>query len=232
VKSGPNPTLFMALSGVMLLIGGGACYMQYSKLGDHTRQVAALRQDVRDESEVARDLELSREALETTAKELSHLEGSIAEIEYIPTMLKELEQTGLEYGTEVTGIRPIAKQVSKQSSKQNAEVKESRKPYEELNIEVKGRGSYGAVMRFTKGLQSFPKIVAVRTVSLTPKTDTTGSTQGNLEVTVELRAYAFPPKTLPRMTNTAFAPPPVPPPAPEQDSQAPVGTPEVVNHEG
>ena len=69
-----------------------------------------------------------------------------------------------------------------------------KKPYTELDIEVRGRGSYRAVMSFVSALQSFPKIVAARTLSLTPKVDRNDPSGAvKLDTTIELRTYLFAP---------------------------------------
>jgi Tfp pilus assembly protein PilO len=193
VKGAPNPKVFLMMSVATFALGSGLCYFQYGRLTTIQKQVEALRQEAREEPEVRKELEAIVLEVEDVDRKLAHLEKSIAEAEYIPTMMKELEEVGNAHGIAVTGVRPIVKQVAKE----NPSGRRAKQAYEERNLEVKGRGDYVSVMRFTKALQSFPKIVAVRSVSLSPKADPNAPANDTLEVVVELRAYVFPPKLRP-----------------------------------
>ena len=106
-------------------------------------------------------------------------------------MLSELEKLGKSSGIAVIGVRPLPKPATpgKKDSAADGEIK--KKPaYDELNIEVKGRGTYRSVLNFIESLGKFPKVVAARTVELTPKNDP-GQTSSSLDVTINLRAYVF-----------------------------------------
>jgi Tfp pilus assembly protein PilO len=117
---------------------------------------------------------------------LKHLEEGIPDFAYIPSLMTELEKAGKQFGIKILGVRPIPKPMTPGKKGDS-----SKKAYEELAIEVKGFGNYGSVMRFVNSLQQFPKIVAARSVQLTPKADP-GQMRPDLDVVVELRAYVFP----------------------------------------
>ena len=193
-KNGPNPKVFLILTVVTLLAGSGLGYMQFNALSSVRANVEELKKTAKDPSEVQMDLDAVVAKLNDTRAKLTHLEAGVPEMEYVPTMLKELEKLGKQCGIEVTGVRPIPVQAKPVVKAENSEsVKAARKPYNELEIEVKGRGSYGSVMRFINGLTVFPKIVAARMVSMQPKIDAKNAgAVPKLDVTISLRSYLFP----------------------------------------
>lgn len=190
MKAGKQGTFFLILTGLTLLGGGGFAFMQYSANGEKANEVAKLRKDARSKSELEAELELSKTALTEANVMLDHLEQGIPPFAYVPTMLRELEAVGTKNGIEVLGVRPFEK---KETKPKNGENKESsqRKGFQELNIEIKGRGTYRSVLNFVTALQQFPKIVAVRTVTLTPKTEPNQTGPARLDATVEIRAFVF-----------------------------------------
>jgi Tfp pilus assembly protein PilO len=179
----------------MLVVGGAAVFFGYSGMTAQADEVARLRTEVRDAKDVQKDLDSSKAELDECSSKLKHLEASLPDFAYVPTLLAELERVGKENGIVVLGVRPIPKPPAPKKDDEGGEqVTREKKTYEELNIEVKGRGSYGAAMRFVQALQTFPKIVAARSVSLSPKSDPT-LPAATLDVSIELRAYVFqPPK--------------------------------------
>lgn len=195
MKGGPNPKIFLVLTVTTLLVGSGLTYMQYGSYTEATAEVETLKKEAKNQEDVERELQQAIDRLNETRGKLVHLEQSVAETAYVPTMLKELEKLGTECGIQVTGVRPIPRQIVKPTNvkDENGETtKKARKPYNELDIEVKGRGNYKAVLKFIAGLTTFPKIVAARTVSLQPKVDSRIGGKPSLDCTIELRSYLFP----------------------------------------
>lgn len=195
MKGGPNPKIFLVLTVTTLLVGSGLTYMQYGGYTEATAEVEKLKKEAKNQEDVERELQAAIDRLNETRGKLVHLEQSVAETAYVPTMLKELEKLGTECGIQVTGVRPIPRQIVKPTNvkDENGETtKKARKPYNELDIEVKGRGNYKAVLKFITGLTTFPKIVAARTVSLQPKVDSRIGGKPSLDCTIELRSYLFP----------------------------------------
>lgn len=188
MKRAPNPKVFLGLAVGTFVIGSGLVYFGYSSMTEQSDAVVKLRTDVKDTKEVQKTLDESTAKLAETSMKLKHLEKSVPDFAYVPTLLTDLESAGKANGIEVIGVRPMDKPVLK---REGGDDHPDRKPYDELDIEVKGRGTYGDVMKFLAALQEFPKIVAARTVSLTPKASQT-AVGDQLEVSIELRAYIFP----------------------------------------
>ncbi len=185
----PNPQVFVAMTVATLVLGGGLVYYQNNAAGEQAAKVAKLRDEARDPNQLQREVDASNAQVAETAMQLAHLEKGVPEMAYVPTLLKELEICGKQNGIEVLGVRPIVAVVPA-----NGKQKAPRKAYSELDIEVRGRGNYASTMRFVHDLKAFPKILAARTVTLTPKQDFVDATGAPLlDLTVQLRAYLFDP---------------------------------------
>lgn len=186
MKRSRAPQLFLILAAVALAAGAGGTFLQYQELSEKWEKVAELKKSSRDPKEIQADLDKTGIELTKSKTELDHLEKSVPAFAYVPTMLKELEQFGKLNSIEVLGVRPIPKQDPKDKKKK-------KQAYEEIAIEVKGRGDFKSVQQFVTALHKFPKIVGVRSVSLQPKNDPTEAAAKKLDVTIELRAYLFAP---------------------------------------
>jgi type IV pilus assembly protein PilO len=195
VRKAPNPKIFIGLALGTFIAGAGINYMTYSGLQETQQKVADLKNQVRPASEVQADLDRSNKDLVAMSDQLKHLEAGLPDFAYVPTMLAELEQAGKANGIEVSGVRPTPPP----AVNPKAGEKQERKPYDELIIEVKGHGRYPDVMKFVDALQKFPKIVAVRTLSLTPRNDPETKDKQLLDITIELKAFIFQPPKTPNM---------------------------------
>ena len=190
MKRGPNPRTYMFMAIGTFVVGLLASYFGYTKVTSVQGEVSALKAEVKDEKEVQAELDKAKQTLDECSAKLEHLEKNIPQFAYIPTLMTELEKTGKQYGLKVLGVRPVAKQVGIAKKEDADPTAAAKKAYEEMTIEVKGIGSYGAVMRWVNSLQQFPKIVAARSVTLAPKVEP-GQVEKPLDMTVELRAYVF-----------------------------------------
>jgi Tfp pilus assembly protein PilO len=181
---------FYMLTGAVAVVAGGMIYMTSTSISDQEGHIAKLRAELRDEAEVQKELDDSVARVATLNGKLKHLEAGVQDFAYIPTMLKELEDFGKRNTIQITQVRPI---ISPEAPKKEGEVKKRESAYRELNVMVKGRGSYENALKFLGAIRNFPKIVAIRTLSLTPKTDAGAkkTAKQTLEMEFEIRAYAF-----------------------------------------
>ncbi len=187
MSSKPNPKAFMYLALGTVVVGGGLCYFQYSKLGEVNVRVAKLKTEVSDPKAVQTRLDLSNAKLITDQQSLTHLEANVSNMSYVPSLLHDLDTFGKSNGIAVTGVRPAPKKPGEDADK--AKVK---KPYDELIITVTGAGDFKSIENFVANLPKFPKIVAARMVSIEPnKLAGSGATTGLLNMTVDLKAYVF-----------------------------------------
>ncbi|MFW5697080.1 MAG: type 4a pilus biogenesis protein PilO [Fimbriimonadaceae bacterium] len=179
--------LFVALFGSALL------YWQYSNMSAASDRLENLRSEQITDENLQETLIKTKEALAQYQVELDHLERGVPNLAYMPTMLTELEATGLSQGISVTGVRPMPE--PERPPKKNADgevVEEEKKPYREILIEVNGRGSYSDIRKLLAAFNEFPKIVSVSLISLQPIMGDEAKA-GELEASVNLVAYAFPP---------------------------------------
>ncbi|MEI8281432.1 MAG: type 4a pilus biogenesis protein PilO [Armatimonadota bacterium] len=204
MKLNLTPKSFYALTGVVAAAGAGLMWMANSSISSQTSHIETLKKELRDEKTVLKELEDSKKKVEDLKFKLVHLEAGVQDFAYIPTMLKELEQFGKKNNLEITQVKPLIAPVTP-----GKEEDKRKSAYQELNINVKGRGTYENSLKFLEAIKVFPKIVAVRTVSLSPHLDNTSKKYGKpvLELDLELRAYAFKDeKKESKDTKTAAAP--------------------------
>ncbi len=190
MKQARNPKVFFGLSIGVFAGAIGFLFMQNQGLNSLRSKVGQLREQDREQNQIYVKLQQSQKDLQDLQTQLAHLEASVPDSAYVPTMLKELELAGKQKGIEVTGLRPATKKPSMGSKDKAAD---TQKPYMPLDLELKGRGKYADLQAFVESLNSFPKIVAVRTVTLAPNA-TNNATDHRLEVTIGLRAFVFQPK--------------------------------------
>jgi len=186
IKRSKTPQVFFILAVLTLAAGAVGSFFQYQEISDQKQTFDELKKDTRDAKEIQAELEATNEKVETSKIELEHLEKAVPAFAYVPTLLRELEMFGKKNGIDVLGVRPIPKVETKDKNG-----KPKKKAYEELAIEVKGRGLYKNVQAFVAALEKFPKIVGARAVSLTPKNDPNETRGKLLDVTIELRTFLF-----------------------------------------
>jgi Tfp pilus assembly protein PilO len=192
-----SPVLFIAIA--VLAFGGLMAYWQYNVKEGAQARYQKLEAEVPTREEVEAELKSTEEELEEYQVQLSHLERSVPPSAYVPTMLSELESLGTRNRIQVTGVRPVAQQ--RQSNRDKEVEGQTKKAYEEIEIDITGTGQYADVMSLVMELKQFPKIVSVRTVSLTPKKEASAAALGILESTIRLRAFVFAPPTNPNSTS-------------------------------
>jgi len=182
MKNGANSKSMFLLLLVVALLGGGAIYWQYGGMTSAETRVQALESEVPDEKELGDMLASSQTELSDFQTKLMHLEKSIPPAAYVPTLIKELEAVGKTNKVSVTGIRPVM-------AVANPNAMPEKKAYDEIELDIVGRGGYMAVLNLVTALQSFPKILSVSTVAVIPKRDQ--DQQQTLEATVRIRAFVF-----------------------------------------
>ena len=190
MKMNLTPKAFYVLTGVVVAVGAGLMWMTNSSISDQSNHIATLKKELKDEKAVMRELDEAKKKVDDLKFKLVHLEAGVQDFAYIPTMLKELEQFGKQYNLEIIQVKPI---VTPPTTGKEKGLDKQKSAYQELNVNVKGRGSYQDSLRFLEAIKVFPKIVAVRTVSLSPHLDNSTKKIGKpvLELELELRAYAF-----------------------------------------
>jgi Tfp pilus assembly protein PilO len=179
--------LLYGLSGGAVVITCGLLYLQNNSIGQLRGVVAGLKSQADQQKDAAKTLVAAQIELTGLKSQLSHLEQGIPDAAYVPTMLKELEAMGKIQGVEISGLRPAATRTNPMAEKKPFD----SKPYEPLDLELKGKATYGDLLKFLAALNTFPKILEVRTVSIAPATGASQDAANRLDVTMGIRAFLF-----------------------------------------
>jgi len=188
---GPNPTVFALMFVFALLAGSGAAYWQYTNYRHNATRVEKLRQELESSSDLERQARMAAQRVSDALEQIKHLETTVSTVEYVPTLLKDLQYTAEACNLRVTGVRPAPPKPERKGKKDEVD-KKVAKPYEEIDVEVKVLGSFESTMSFLRNLEEFPKIVSVQYVSVDPRVDARTRVLTAIETTFNIRVYAFP----------------------------------------
>lgn len=191
-------TLVMLCIAV-LAAGAGLIYWQYTGYAALQQRVLAAEQQVEEGKAIAQRLQQTQERYQQAAQQLQHLEQSVNERAYIPTLLKQLESHAKTYRLKVLSVRPSNQPIEKKRSqdnteegKQGDETSEKRiEPYEKQLIDVSVRGRFWDTMQFLDSLTRFPKILAVERVQFRPHQRREPSDPFEVETQMALTAFIF-----------------------------------------
>lgn len=179
------------------VLGAASLYLPWSMLQDNQAQLQAKQQELQEAQQAASQLEQTRENLQATQRELQFLERGVSQAAYVPTMLKQFEQTVRQLNLQIVSIRPQAKQVplptvNPDGSTDTSQPKEPPKPYEEQLFEIQLRGKFWNTLRLLRTLETFPKILAVQSLNAQAKTTAEESTDPpDLEIKMVVKAFIF-----------------------------------------
>jgi Tfp pilus assembly protein PilO len=182
-----DPRVFVVLSAVALVVGAGLNYSEWSSVQNMDSKVQDAQKQLSQAQTLASDLEKSKERLSDVESKLVHLEKGVPDYRYVPSILDHLQKFGVACGIDVEGVRPETPPPAPKSAA-------PAPPYQDVPLEVKGRGTYGNILKFIGALNTFPQIVATRLVTIDPGAAEKGSGIVPLEATIELHTYVFPPE--------------------------------------
>ncbi|MHB9036118.1 MAG: type 4a pilus biogenesis protein PilO [Armatimonadota bacterium] len=182
----------LIIVAVVIFFGCTLAYLAAAgKLKSAAAEMAAKEKNVAESKEIAQKLEESKLNYLDSRSQIRFLESSVTTEAYVPTLLKQLEFLGRSVNLRVIGVRPeavVAKaaprklssgaqaangnvEAASEESKSQANgqtAKKAEPPYDELKIDVEAQGKYMNALDFLYKLTSFPKIVAVDGVQMSP----------------------------------------------------------------
>lgn len=180
---------------VALLTGAGGIYWQYTSYSELQARVQAAEKQVEENRTIAQRLGKAQEQYTNISQKLQHLELSVSERAYIPTLLKQLETTAKSHRLTVLSVRPSNAQPQPKAQSEDEEKKKEEKkpaePYEKQVIDVSVQGQFWDVIRFTEDLTRFPKILAVERVQLRPRQRKDPGDPFEVEAQFTLTAFIF-----------------------------------------
>lgn len=211
LKSSGKGLIVLTTIAAVLLGGDAIVYVLSSRCYQRAQTELSSREaQVENSRKVAVRLEASRVKYEDMESKLAVLERSVSKAEYVPTMLKQLENAGKAVKLDVVGVRPIVKELpppvasradadsGSSGSTPKPTVKKEQKPYDSMVVDIQLKGSYWNTMKFLDGLTRFPKIVAVNKVQMSPGNECQSeggrrpTISPRLNVTLNLSAFIFP----------------------------------------
>lgn len=183
-----NPKALGLIALVVVFAGGGATYWQYSAVSTAKAKIAQIETEIPSEKELQKSLSDSSAKLSEYKEMVQHLEKGVPDIAYIPTLMKELEQVGVDLDIDVIGVRPVPQSFM---SGANGDSEENT-DYDEIELEVTIRGHYEDSKRFLDALEQFSKIVAVTKVNMKPERAMGDGGKEQIETKITVSAYVFP----------------------------------------
>jgi len=213
LKATPKGVTALIITAVLILFG---CVLGYlaaaGKLSSALSEMEAKAKSVDESREIAQKLEASKLAYLDARSQVRYLEASVSTQEYVPTLLKQLEQLGRSVNLKVLGVRPsqekqktsVKRSISSgreasedniesaSAAKPEADGKPARKtePYDELKVEIQLQGRYMDALDFLYKLTSFPKIIAVDEVEMSPPANMR-FVSGSPALTMKLKVTAY-----------------------------------------
>ena len=192
----------LACSAVLVLVTCGFVYCNRAgKLNVLRREQMAKQGQLDNSQKIADRLPAARrEFLDAQAK-LSFLEQGVSSKVYVPTFLRQLEELGKKNNLKVIGIRPKPEEIKPVpsarpagQSKDNkdaklAKVKPPSEPYDKLNLDIEIKGKYWNVVNLMYDITSFPKIMAVNDIQISPIGEPTLSASPALSVKFNATAF-------------------------------------------
>jgi Tfp pilus assembly protein PilO len=185
----------------MLVAGGFAYYSFASRLGKLNVEISKKQTKLDNSEEITRRLARVEQEYTDAQVKLGALEKGVSTKSYVPTLLRQIEDLGKSVNMRVVGVRPqiaIAAPVQAPASSDGDKgdkpkvVRKKPDPYDKLDIDIEVTGKYCDVARFLYKVTSFPKIIAVNSVQITPVSGSSSKgTIGSPDLSVKLGTTAF-----------------------------------------
>ncbi|GBC91847.1 hypothetical protein HRbin15_00306 [bacterium HR15] len=188
---------------VLLVVSVGSIYLPFSFLQETQRQMAERQKQLEQARQAPQQLRLLQQQLENAQRELHFLEEGVSQAAYIPTMLKQVEQTARRLEMKIVAIRPQqnnqnTQATQNQSNQQANNQPPAKKAYEEQLIEINLQGKFWSLMSFLKQLDEFPKILAVQTLNAQAKLKPEQQNANpDLDIRMTVKAFIFPQGAVP-----------------------------------
>jgi Tfp pilus assembly protein PilO len=202
----------LAIVTALLLLGCvGSCVIATGRLNDAKAQLAAKEREVEDSQQIASRLADAEAEFRSTAEQLGTLEKAVSTRAYVPTLLGQLEDLAAQTHLQVITVRPDENPVTPPTAKKPEEGADSSKeggdasaggksgtagqkaeppkPYTSLPINIQVAGKYWDVMSFLYKVTTFPKILAVGSVTVEPSAP--AETPGSPKLLAKLKVTAF-----------------------------------------
>jgi Tfp pilus assembly protein PilO len=182
------------MTGAVLAASVGLYLWQSAEMAEIQNQVDAKRIEVASGEKIASRLKQVEADYATTAGQIRYLETSVTANEYVPTLLRQMEQLANSVSLKVNSVRPTMEPAPPPPTDPEERKKAPPPPpYDKIHIDMDIAGSYWSTAKLLYRLTEFPKIMAVESVQIMPQGDKPKSrTSPNLGVRLRLTGFIFP----------------------------------------
>jgi Tfp pilus assembly protein PilO len=178
--------------GLCLASGAGLYVVQTGKIATMRAEVQAARDKVENGEKVAQRLTQVEAEYAATRDKIRYLETSVSVSEYVPSLLKQVEQMGKSVSMKVDSVRPTFEPAPPPPADKEERKKWKPQPYDKVRIELQVRGSFWNVATFLYRLTEFPKILQVEKMRVDPGTQAKGAgAKPELKVDLTLIGFIF-----------------------------------------
>lgn len=207
LKPNPRTVTTLAIAAAMLFIGCVAVYLVAAgKLREARTELQAKQQAVEDSKRIAHRLSDAETAYRLAEEQLITLEKAVSKKAYVPTLLKQLEELAHETHLKVISVRPeeaerpapAAQQTASAEGGESGDKKpadaqkmEPIKPYSTQTIGIEVSGNYWNAMSFLYQVTTFPKILAVESLTAEPSSTNENLRSPTLMVKLKVTAFVF-----------------------------------------
>ena len=191
----PTKKAFLGLICVAILIVGIDGYLYYnrsSRLAVLQAELDTKEKKLQDGTQIAQRLSQVESRYNDVQSQLSTLEQGVSSRAYIPSLLKQLEALGKSNRLKVVGVRPQPVVVT--AAPVNSAGKQAKKapePYDRTNIDIEVTGKFWDVVNFIEQLNSFPKIISLGEIQLSPVSTNASNETGPISLSAKLKTTAF-----------------------------------------
>ena len=191
-----NPTVKLAGLSLIILTLTGGIWMYHAQIIHQLKvQTHQFEQEAFTGRSTAKRLASARLDAETVTRELRDLEAQVVPELFLPTLLRQVDALAKQNGLEVMALKHTL-EVSPQVPDAGASDEEKKAfrplPYDRDHIDLEVRGTYWGVARFLYRLTTFPKILAVETVTERPAEQSTPQS-GRIIATIRMTGFVFQP---------------------------------------
>jgi Tfp pilus assembly protein PilO len=204
-------TILLLIAVVVFAIGAGIGYLLLSQIGEAQNKVLNLQAQEGTSLQIAKRYQTTLQSYDDTSSKLQFLETSVAPNQYIPTLLQQLQTLAQTTHLQVISIKPgpLASSVKKpavvavpaptsagaQATGTGPTKTPAAPPYDTQPFQLTVNGTFPQIMSFIYALPHFPKIMTLKTMTLSPKGATGAAAktivQPTLNATLAIDAYVF-----------------------------------------
>jgi Tfp pilus assembly protein PilO len=180
--------MLCGIAGLVLLIGAGICYLLMTSINHSEVRVANLQAEAGSSKQVTMRFASTQANYDDTASQLSFLESSVSQNQFVPTLLQQLQTLAESTNLQVQSVKPgiLASMQAKPTASPAASapastapaasntgpqliaVKQSPPAYDTQPISLQVNGTYPEIMAFIYDLPKFPKILSLQSIALHP----------------------------------------------------------------